>query len=108
MNTRVEVPSAVRICSKCGELAHGQRCQACRQTEWDAVLCATEMFRQGAISFEIIPMPNPTRRQQLWARIAQSEFHRLRTARLHSALPSLRTGLDGILYRHSGWPNMLL
>lgn len=83
----VQVPEAVRICERCGELAAGDGCVSCRQTEAAAVRFARWGVLQGASRIEIQRKPSDTQRQKLFCDLMEAQFHCLRLAAFSARLP---------------------
>lgn len=93
-----EIPTAVRICARCGELAEiDQSCESCRRIAKKASLLAAWAIDQGALGIQVEPCVTPADR--LLAEMAAAEFHRLRAARLHGSLPSIY-GMRPDVYEH--------
>jgi hypothetical protein len=90
MKLRTEIPAAVHICERCGELASGDACESCRSLQWDATRLACSAIAGGALSMEVIREPGATKAELLFADLADAEFHRLRTAFLNERIPSTR------------------
>lgn len=90
MKTAAGIPSAVRICADCGELASGETCAVCADLRRDACEWAKSLVDSDALSltFRFVGGEGPA--TMVWCQAAEAEFHRLRAARLHSSLPSHR------------------
>jgi hypothetical protein len=85
MSTQQEIPTAVRICPVCGELAMGDTCESCVDIERESIALATSLLNIGVSEVEWMGEPKDLA-QTVLRRRTEEKFKAMREERLNPVL----------------------